>query len=563
MISTNLSGQKTIFVTTNGDIYVDNGFNGRVERWIAENETWIPVMSVSSPCYGLFIDICDNLYCSMFPNHRVDKKWPDGTRAIVAGTGIQGSSLDMLNAPHGIFVDINFDLYVADSENDRIQLFRLNQTNGITVAGNGSLTVTIDLHWPISILLDGDRNLFILDYGNSRIVRSDENNHFHCIFGCSGEPGFTNDKLAYSTSMSFDSYGNIYVSDSGNRRVQKIHLSKQSQVLTLSYNQPRFHSNATWDANATTFTNESIVGQYPGNIFVNSKNTIYTYNPQTNKILIWENKSSDNPSKTISTNLSDPQSIFVTTNGDIYVDNEFNGRVDKWIAENETWIPVMSVSSPCYGLFIDICDNLYCSMFPNHRVDKKWPDGTRAIVAGTGIQGSSLDMLNAPHGIFVDINFDLYVADSENDRIQLFRLNQTNGITVAGNGSLTVTIDLRWPISIVLDGDRNLFILDSGNGRIIRSDENNHFYCIFGCSDEPDSTNDKLAYPTSMSFDSYGNIYIVDQNNHRVQKIMKIIFCRKFSLYFHILSNFNVSLLHRYCEICSNTICIDVNSTKP
>ena len=49
----------------------------------------------------------------------------------------------------------------------------------------------------------------------------------------------------------------------------------------------------------------------------------------------------------ISTNLSDPQSIFVTTNGDIYVDNGFNGRVDKWIAENETWIPVLSVSSPC------------------------------------------------------------------------------------------------------------------------------------------------------------------------------------------------------------------------
>jgi len=295
----------------------------------------------------------------------------------------------------------------------------------------------------------------------------------------------------------------------------------QQQYLTsatFSFNQPRFRINATWNSSATTFANQNFVGTLPRGIFVNSNNSIYILNRQTGQIHIWLNENHLYPTKTIEGNLSDPLSLFVTTNGDIYVDNGNNRRVDKWIVENETWISVMNVTSHCSGLFIDIDENLYCSMYDNHRVDKKWSNGITTIVAGTGVRGSQSDMLNNPYGIFVDINLDLYVADYWNHRIQLFRLNQRNGITVAGKGSAKLTIELHFPTGIILDGDRHLFIVDHGNNRIIGSDENG-FRCIFGCSGEEGSTNDKLSYPYAMSFDSYGNIYVTDQFNNRVQKI--------------------------------------------
>jgi len=204
-------------------------------------------------------------------------------------------------------------------------------------------------------------------------------------------------------------------------------------------------------------------------------------------------------------------------NGDIYVDNGgYNTRVDKWIAENERWISVMNVPSACDSLSVDIYESLYCSMYYNHRVDKKWSNGTTTIIAGTGVGGSQSDMLNHPWGIFVDINLDLYVADCDNHRIQLFRLNQRNGITVAGNGSAKLTIELFHPTGIVVDGDRHLFVVDQGNNRIIGSDENG-FRCI----------NDKLSSPVTMSFDSYGNIYVTDRDNHRIQKIVKNNICGK------------------------------------
>ena len=264
-----------------------------------------------------------------------------------------------------------------------------------------------------------------------------------------------------------------------------------------------------------TFVNQNFVGTYPYGIFVNSNNSIYILNRQTGQIHIWLNENHLNPTKTIEGNLSDPFSLFVTTNGDIYVDNgQYNGRVDKWIVENERWISVMNVTSQCCGLFIDIYENLYCSMYYNHRVDKNW-----STIAGTGVRGSESNMFNNPCGIFVDLNLDLYVADEHNHRIQLFRLNQRNGITVVGSGSAKLTIELYGPSGIVLDGDQHLFIVEKDNSRIIGSDENG-FRCIFGCSGSG-PTNDKLSGPYSMSFDSYGNIYVMDAGNNRAQKILK------------------------------------------
>jgi hypothetical protein len=69
------------------------------------------------------------------------------------------------------------------------------------------------------------------------------------------------------------------------------------------------------------------------------------------------------PSKTLSDHWAYLCSIFVTTNGDIYIDNgESNDRVDKRTVDSSASIPIMQVNSACQGLFIDLNDTLYCSI---------------------------------------------------------------------------------------------------------------------------------------------------------------------------------------------------------
>ncbi|CAF1309266.1 unnamed protein product [Adineta steineri] len=230
-----------------------------------------------------------------------------------------------------------------------------------------------------------------------------------------------------------------------------------------------------------------------------------------------------NPTKIISGNFIEPWSLFVTSNGDIYIDDGTkNGRVQKWSAETNTFVTVMNVHLPCNGLFVDISNTLYCSMFYHDQVVKRSLNDaamtSNLVAAGTGSEGSASNQLDGPGGIFVDVNLDLYVTDCDNERVQLFPPKESNGITVAGSKSLNPTITLVCPTGIILDAEKYLFIVDNNNHRIVGSGVNG-FRCLVGCYGVGSQSN-QLRYPFSLSFDHSGNIFVTDQSNHRIQKFL-------------------------------------------
>ena len=291
--------------------------------------------------------------------------------------------------------------------------------------------------------------------------------------------------------------------------------------LDVSYNQPKFDEFASWSANAITFATNATVGSYPYSLFVNTNNTVFVVNRVNNLIQIWDDKSIY-PTKTLAGNLSTPLSIFVTVNGEIYVDsNTNNNQVEKWNSSTNNSIIAMYVGGICSGLFVAVNNVLYCSARDLHQVVSKSLNSVSdavTIIAGTGCGGSNTIQFNQPHGIFVDTNLDLYVADSGNNRIQLFPSGQLDGITVAGIGSINITISLNFPSGIVLDGNKYLFIVDYGNNRIVRSSSSG-FQCIVGCYGSGSASN-QLNGPSIMAFDSHGNIFVVDRRNSRVQKFL-------------------------------------------
>jgi hypothetical protein len=239
-----------------------------------------------------------------------------------------------------------------------------------------------------------------------------------------------------------------------------------------------------------------------------------------NRIVMWL-EGSINVTKIISDDLLQPHSVFVTIAGDIYVDNGWNGRIDRWASNATNSTPAMYVSSSCYGLFIDIYDNLYCSMHDLHQVVMKSLHSSismSTIVAGTGCLGSASNMLFNPIGIFVDINLNLYVADAHNNRIQFFIAGQLNGTTIAGNGT-SGNISLHQPTGITLDADGYLFIVDNANSRIVGSGPNG-FRCLVGCFFGSGPASNQLSTPFTLSFDGYGNMFVTDYGNSRIQKFL-------------------------------------------
>ncbi|CAF2932429.1 unnamed protein product [Rotaria sp. Silwood2] len=273
---------------------------------------------------------------------------------------------------------------------------------------------------------------------------------------------------------------------------------------SASYNRPNLSLYASWNDDASTFADQTFIGQKPTGLFVNDQDVVYAANRENGQILLWNNTLST-PTRIISTNSTSPWSLFVTIDGDIYADHgSNNGHVNKWTFNATQSEIVMNVHGWCTGLFIDNNNHLYCSSMTNHRVvTTALNNGQSApvVVAGTGCPGPVPNMLDHPHGIFVDDQFNLYVADTDNNRIELFAPGQKNAITLAGFGAMVYFI-LNRPTSIVLDGDGYLFIVESQNHRIIRSVPNG-FKCLVGCSGSSGKTSKQLDYPQTMAFGHY------------------------------------------------------------
>ena len=284
---------------------------------------------------------------------------------------------------------------------------------------------------------------------------------------------------------------------------------------------PTIHPNATWSTCAVTIIDNNTISSAPHGIFIDSNDTVYVADHSSSQILIWANTSTD-PGRILTEKLIKYASLFVTAGGDIYMENGNEiGRIDKWTLGATASKFVTNFSESCRGLFVDISNSLYCSAHGGHHVVKvplESNTSTMIIVAGMkGTSGSASNQLNGPWGIFVDVDFNLYVADSANDRIQLFRLGQLSGTTVAGGGKLA-SLQLKQPTDVILDGDGLLYIADCDNHRIIRAGHSD-FQCLVGCTySTSGSASNQIHNAYSVRFDSYGNVYVADEYNNRIQK---------------------------------------------
>jgi hypothetical protein len=287
-------------------------------------------------------------------------------------------------------------------------------------------------------------------------------------------------------------------------------------LLGVSYNQPKLCPLATWNPNAATVPTSTVSSPNNPVVHVDINNTVYATERNNNRVRIWFNGNL-NSSKIIGSGSYLPKALFSTITGDIYIAtwSPYN-HINKWTANATSSDFTLFLPTFCYGLFIDTIDRIYCSTDSPNQVIRTFVTNAgnkSTIMAGTASVGSAPDQLNSPRGIFVDDQFNLYVADYYNNRIQLFRPDQRNGTTVAGSGIFT----LSWPTGVVLDADKYLFIVEHFGNRLVRSGPHG-FYCIAGCSSRAGSSPSRLDNPYSLSFDSYGNLFVGDQGNRRIQK---------------------------------------------
>ncbi|CAF0800608.1 unnamed protein product [Adineta steineri] len=287
-------------------------------------------------------------------------KWEQNAITVAGGNG-QGQKLNQLNYPNGIFIDKNKNIFIADHANHRIVEWKRNAKEGQIIAGGNKEGNRMDqLYFPSDVIVDEqDHSIIIADSDNRRVIQwLNQKQHIlidniHC-FG-----------------LAMDKHGYLYVSDSVKNEVRRWKIGE--------------------------YDNEGI-------------------------IVAGGNRNGNQLSQ-----LNSPGFIFVDYDQSVYISDQNNHRVMKW------------------------------------RKDAK--EGK--IVAGGNGKGGNLNQLSLPHRVIVDHLGQIYVADWGNHRITRWCEGKEEGeIVIGGNGFENQSNQLNYPMGLSCDDEGNLYVADWRNHRI-------------------------------------------------------------------------------------------------
>lgn len=107
-----------------------------------------------------------------YPSNTPILRWNQTGITVAGVAGQSGNSSDKLYNPRGVYLDWSYTLYVADTLNNRIQKYLRDASFGETVAGQASGIAGVGssyLYQPADVLVDLNNNIYVTDTGNSRV----------------------------------------------------------------------------------------------------------------------------------------------------------------------------------------------------------------------------------------------------------------------------------------------------------------------------------------------------------------------------------------------------------
>jgi DNA-binding beta-propeller fold protein YncE len=281
--------------------------------------------------------------------------------------GSNGTGDGQFMAPRNLAVGPDGSIYVADSGNHRIQVFD-PQGNFITKWGSmGTEPGQFNEPWDVAVAQDG--TVFVADTWNHRIQAFTSTGEFLNAFGsfanvqtdAQAEPGM----FWGPRGLAIDAEGNLYVTDTGNKRVEK--FSPEGEFLAL------------WGGG----------GIVPGSF-------------------------------------EEPVGIDIDSQGNFYVADTWNRRIQKFNANFEPlaqwdvvgWDSESVVNKPY--LAVDPQGRVFISDPEGYRLIGY--DSNGEVLVTWGQYGQDLASLGLPVGIEFDGDGNLLVADSDNNRIMKFQV---------------------------------------------------------------------------------------------------------------------------------------------
>jgi DNA-binding beta-propeller fold protein YncE len=447
-------------------------------------------------------------------------------------------------SPMDLTVGHDGKLWVADTFHDRIIQFSMSAPeNEFSLGSQGQNRGEFNL--PMTIIADGQGNLYVLDSNNKRIQKFDPS------FQVIQEIYPPNPYIGNPSDLALDEKGNIYVvyplgylciyDANGNYQtmwtandyqtppimVLPSHIAIDTTAQRIFMTTTQYHQVEVFDYAGNRLKTWGTKGTkpgefyYPNDILIDAQRNIYIADTSNHRI-----QKFDNDGNFIATwgslgfaagYFNFPYALALDSTGNIYVADKSNNRIQQFDS-NGNFLKMWGTQgkepgkfdSPM-GLAVTTQGLLFVTDHDNNRIQKF--DAQQKFLLQWGKAGVAEGQFQSPQGIALDQTGNVWIVDKGNNRVQKF---DAQGNFLVSLGSLgTAPGNFSSPNGIAFDSRGNSYITDSGNDRVQKFDAHQEFILQWGTSG---TENGQFNYPMGIAIDANDNVYVVDARNNRLQK---------------------------------------------
>jgi streptogramin lyase len=516
-----------------GNLYVSDYGNLAIRRISPEGMVTTLISGLPSGPWAIATGPSGNLYLTIGAS--ICKLIPDGSLTTLAGSASQAGSADgpgssaLFSSPRGLAVDASENVYVVDSGNDTIRQVTpqgvvstlagsagkagyadgtgsaalFNQPQGIAVGPSGNLfvldtgnrairtitlqgVVTTQVPWPlwiplwspVSLAAGFDGSLFL--GGSNSIVKITPGGTGSTLAGTEGQFGLVDGpgssaKFSNISGLAVDASGNVYAADYQNSVIRMV--TPEAVVTTLAGRQT-----------SPYFGPVNLGVDSFGNVFVPAtNNTILKITPAGSVTTFAgiPNQSGSLDGPVLQALFGAAMSTAVDGTGIVYVADLSNATIRKITPDGQVTTlagmagqngsqdglgPQARFDGPL-GITVDGQGNVYVTD-GSSTIRKVTPDGNVTTLAGTPGQYGFKDgngaaaRFNNPDGIAVDLSGNIFVADCSNAAIR--KITPAGEVTtltfslgfLGSAGAATAGPLLYYPTGITVDGNGNVYVED-------------------------------------------------------------------------------------------------------
>jgi sugar lactone lactonase YvrE len=381
---------------------------------------------------GLAIDRFRNFYITVgdrikkiLPDGQVVALAGSGSSGSIDGPG----EIAEFSYPVGLALDFQGNVFVADQSNDKIR--KIDQLGvvstfagfGNRVDGVGNQSSFFNPEW---VVADGRGNVFVGDFNKIRKVTT---NGVVSSFVGSGEwtdavDGFgTQASFRYISGLAIDHNGNIYAAERDNQQIRKV--SPDGVVSTYAGSGERGDADGS-RTNATFNDPAGLAVDNYSNLYV-----VDSGSKKIRKIsasgMVSTVASLEDASFPTGIAVNETGTLFVTDSGNHRILKILGGAVSTFAGfgtqgSTDGFGQAASFNGPV-GISIDSSGNLYVSDYLGKQIRKISPEGLVSTIAGTGMQGAidgfgTATTFYFPLGLAVDAFGNIHVADLGNAKIR-------------------------------------------------------------------------------------------------------------------------------------------------